>query len=154
MHFREIEQTLRRLRKSRGFSLSVVLTLALGIGATVSVFSIIDAVMLAPLPYQNPSRLFSIFQSKVANDEAGMDAVAPGNFLDFRAQNQSFTDLAAYFGPHFNLTGNSEPRHLSGSAVSPALFSILGAQPMLGRTFLPDEDSYSVPHVVLLSYRL
>jgi len=95
MHFREIEQALRRLRKSRGFSLSVVLTLALGIGATVSVFSIIDAVMLAPLPYLNPSRLFSIFQSKVANDEAGMDAVAPGNFLDFRAQNQTFTDVAS-----------------------------------------------------------
>jgi len=154
MHLREIRQTLRRLHKSRGFSFSVVLTLGLGIGATVSVFSIIDAVMITPLPYQHPSRLFSVFQSKVGNDQAEMDGFAPGNFLDFRAQNQTFTDLAAYFGAHFNLTGNGEPKHLSASAVSPAFFSILGAQPMLGRTFLPGEDSYSAPHVVLLSYRL
>jgi putative ABC transport system permease protein len=132
----------------------VILTLALGIGATVSVFSIIHAVMITPLPYDDPSRLFSVFESKMANDEGEMDGFAPGNFLDLRAQNQTFTDLAAYFGPHFNLTGNGEPRHLRGSAASPGLFAILGAQPMLGRTFLPEEDSYSAPHVVLLSYHL
>jgi len=154
MHLREIQQTLRRLRKSRGFCFSVVLTLGLGIGATVSVFSIIYAVLITSLPYQDPSRLFSVFQSKVANDEEEMDGFAPGNFLDFRAQNRTFTDLAAHCGFHYNLTGKGEPRHLTGVAVSPALFSILGAQPMLGRTFLPDEDSYSAPHVVLLSYRL
>jgi hypothetical protein len=135
MRFSEIRQTLRRLMKSRWFSLSVVLTLALGIGGTVSVFSIIDAVLITPLPYHDPSRLFSVFQSKVANDEDDMEGFAPGNFLDVRAQNQTFSDLSAYFGAHFNLTGNGEPRHLSGSAVSPGLFAILGAQPMLGRTF-------------------
>jgi len=140
--------------KSRWFSLSVVLTLALGIGGTVSVFSIIDAVLITPLPYHDPSRLFSVFQSKVANDEDDMEGFAPGNFLDVRAQNQTFSDLSAYFGAHFNLTGNGEPRHLSGSAVSPGLFAILGAQPMLGRTFLAEEDNYSAPHVVLLSYHL
>jgi putative ABC transport system permease protein len=154
MYFREVRQTLRRLGNNRRFSCSVILTLALGIGATVSVFSIIHAVMITPLPYDDPSRLFSVFESKVGNDEGAMDAVAPGNFLDLRAQNQTFTDLAAYFGPHFNLTGNGEPRHLRGSAASPVLFAILGAQPMLGRTFLSEEDSYSAPHVVLLSYHL
>jgi putative ABC transport system permease protein len=154
MRFSEIRQTLRRLMKSRWFSLSVVLTLALGIGGTVSVFSIIDAVLITPLPYHDPSRLFSVFQSKVANDEDDMEGFAPGNFLDVRAQNQTFSDLSAYFGAHFNLTGNAEPRHLSGSAVSPGLFAILGAQPMLGRTFLAEEDNYSAPHVVLLSYHL
>jgi putative ABC transport system permease protein len=154
MRFSEIRQTLRRLMKSRWFSLSVVLTLALGIGGTVSVFSIIDAVLITPLPYHDPSRLFSVFQSKVANDEDDMEGFAPGNFLDVRAQNQTFSDLSAYFGAHFNLTGNGEPRHLSGSAVSPGLFAILGAQPMLGRTFLAEEDNYSAPHVVLLSYHL
>src|SRR4051794_34443764 len=154
MYLREVRQTIRRLGKNRGFSCSVILTLALGIGATVSVFSIIHAVMITPLPYDDPSRLFSVFESKMANDEGEMDGFAPGNFLDLRAQNQTFTDLAAYFGPHFNLTGNGEPRHLRGSAASPGLFAILGAQPMLGRTFLPEEDSYSAPHVVLLSYHL
>jgi putative ABC transport system permease protein len=154
LHFLELRQTLRRLGRSLGFSSSVVLTLALGIGATVSVFSIIHAVLIAPLPYQDSSRLFSVSQSKLPNDEAEMDGFAPGNFLDFRAQNRTFTDLAAYCGFHYNLTGKGEPRHLAGVAVSPSLFSILGAQPMLGRTFLPDEDSYSSPHVVLLGNRL
>ena len=154
MPFSGIRQTLRRLIKSRGFSVSVVLTLALGIGATASVFSIIDAVLITPLPYSDPSKLFKVFQSRVANDEAEVDQFAPGNFLDFRAQNRTFTDLAAQCGFHYNLTGKGEPRHLSGVAVSPAFFSILGARPILGRTFLPDEDSYAAPHVVVLSEHL
>jgi putative ABC transport system permease protein len=144
MHLREVRQTFHRLGKNRGFSCSVVLTLALGIGATVSVFSIIHAVMITPLPYHDPSRLLSVFESKMSNDEADKDGVAPGNFLDFRAQNQSFTDLAAYFGPHFNLTGHGPPKQLRGGAVTSTFFSILGAQPMMGRTFLPDGGSLFV----------
>ena len=154
MHFNGIRQTLRRLWKSRGFSSSVVLTLGLGIGATVSVFSIIYAVMIRPLPYADPARLFSVSQSKIANDEADMEGFSPANFLDFRQQNHAFTDLAAYCGFNYNLTGNGEPRHLEGVAVSSAFFSILGLQPMLGRAFLPDEDNYSAPHVTLLSHSL
>lgn len=154
MYFSKVRQTLRRLWKNRGFSSSVVLTLGLGIGATVSVFSIIYAVMIRSLPYADPARLAGVFQSKVANDEADLDGFSPANFLDFRQQNHVFTDLAAYCGFHYNLTGSGEPKHLSGAAVSPGLFTILGVQPMLGRTFLPDEDSYSAPHVVLLSHRL
>jgi putative ABC transport system permease protein len=150
----KLRQTFRRLWKNRGFSSSVVLTLGLGIGATVSVFSIIYAVMIRPLPYADPAHLVSVFQSKVANDEADLDGFSPANFLDFRAQNHVFTDLAAYCGFHYNLTGHGEPKHLDGAAVSSGLFAILGVQPMLGRTFLPDEDSYSSPHVVLLSHSL
>jgi putative ABC transport system permease protein len=154
MHLGKFRQTLRRLSKNRGFFSSVVLTLGLGIGATVSVFSIIYAVMIRPLPYADPGQLLSVFQSKVANDEADLDSFSPPNFLDFRAQNHVFTDLAAYCGFHYNLTGHGEPKHLDGAAVSSSLFAILGAQPMLGRTFLPDEDRYSSPHVTLLSHSL
>jgi putative ABC transport system permease protein len=154
MHFSKVRQTLRRLWKSRGFSLSVILTLGLGIGATVAVFSIIYAVMIRPLPYADPARLVGVFQSKIANDEAGVDNFSPANFLDFRQQNRVFTELAASCGFHYNLTGNGEPKHLNGAAVSSSLFTILGVQPMLGRTFLPDEDSYSSPHVALLSHHL
>lgn len=154
MHFSEIRQTLRRLWKNRGFSSSVVLTLGLGIGATVSVFSIIYAVMIRPLPYADPAHLFGVFQSRVANDEAGQDAFSPANFLDFRERSHVFTGLAAYCGFNYNLTGNGEPKRLEGVAVSSDFFTILGIQPMLGRTFLPDEDSYSSPHVVLLSHHL
>jgi putative ABC transport system permease protein len=154
MHLGKFRQTLRCLSKNRGFSSSVVLTLGLGIGATVSVFSIIYAVMIRPLPYADPGQLISVFQSKMASDEADLDGFSPANFLDFRAQNHVFTDLAAYCGFHYNLTGHGEPKHLDGAAVSPSLFAILGAQPMLGRTFLPDEDSYSSPHIALLSHSL
>ena len=154
MHFSEIRQTLRRLWKNRGFSSSVVLTLGLGIGATVSVFSIIYAVMIRPLPYADPAHLFGVFQSRVANDEASQDAFSPANFLDFRERSHVFTGLAAYCGFNYNLTGNGEPKRLEGVAVSSDFFTILGIQPMLGRTFLPDEDSYSSPHVVLLSHHL
>ena len=150
----EFQQTLRRLWKNRGFSSSVILTLGLGIGATVSVFSIIYAVMIRPLPYSDPARLVSVFQSKIANDETDLDGFSPARFLDFRQQSHAFTDLAAYCDFHYYLTGNGEPKHLEGGATSPALFAILGVRPMLGRTFLPSEDSYSSPHVVLLSHRL
>ena len=85
----EVRQTLRRLWKNRGFSLSVVLTLGLGIGATVSVFSIIYSVMIRPLPYNAPARLVSVYQSKIANDEADIDGLSPANFLDFRERNRS-----------------------------------------------------------------
>jgi len=132
----------------------VVLTLSLGIGATVSVFSIIDAVLIRPLPYPNPSQLFRVFQSKAPNDESQIDNVSPANFLDFREQNRSFTDFAASCGFNYNLTANGEPKHLRGVAVSAGLFDILGVRPALGRSFLPAEDSYSSPHVVLLSNTL
>jgi putative ABC transport system permease protein len=154
MCYGKVRQTLRRLWKNRWFSSSVVLTLGLGIGATVSVFSIIYAVLIRPLTYADPAHLVGVFQSKIANDEADLDSFSPANFLDFRERNHVFTDLAAYCGFHYNLTGKGEPRHLNGAAVSSGLFTMLGVQPMLGRAFLPDEDSYSSPHVVLLSHRL
>ena len=132
----------------------MVLTLGLGIGATVSVFSIIYQVMIRPLPYNDPARLVSVYQSKIANDEADSDTLSPANFLDFRERNRSFTDLAAECGFHYNLTGNGEPEQLSGSAISASLFSILGAQPAIGRNFLSSEDRYSSPHVVILSDQL
>jgi putative ABC transport system permease protein len=154
MYRSKVRQTLRRLWKNRGFSASVVLTLGLGIGASVSVFSIIYAVLIRPLPYADPARLVGVFQSKIANDEADLGDFSPANFLDFRERNHVFSDLAASCGFHYNLTGSGEPTQLEGAAVSPRLFAILGVQPMLGRTFLPDEDRYSSPHVVLLSHRL
>jgi putative ABC transport system permease protein len=150
----KVRQTVRRLWRNRGFSSSIILTLGLGIGATVSVFSIIYLVMIQPLPYPDSAHLLSVFQSKTGNDEADVEGFSPANFLDFRERNHVFTDLAAYCGFNYNLTGNGEPRHLEGVAVSSAFFSILGIQPMLGRTFLPGEDSFSSPHVVLLSHHL
>jgi putative ABC transport system permease protein len=84
MYCSKVRQTIRRLSKNRGFSASVALTLGLGIGATVSVFSIIHAVLIRPLPYADPVHLVSVFQSRIANDEATVSDFSPANFLDFR----------------------------------------------------------------------
>ncbi len=154
MPLNQIQQTFRKLWSNRGFSSSVVLTLGLGMGATVTVFSIVYAVLIRPLPYLKPADLFSVFQSKTPNDDATRAGLSPANFTDFRRQNRAFTDLAAYCGFHYTLTGNREPEMLNGTAVSSGLFDILGVHPVIGRNFLPQEDSYSAEHAVILSHRV
>jgi putative ABC transport system permease protein len=146
--------TLRNLWKHRTFSGSVILTLALGMGGTISVFSVIYAVLIRPLPYANPQELVRVFQSKLPNDEADQDNFSPANFLDFREKNLSFSDLAASCGFHYNLFTEAEPEQVEGMAVSASFFDVLGIHPVLGRSFLPNEDSYSSPRVVVLSHRL
>lgn len=150
-HFR---QTIRNLWKHRLFSASVTITLALGIAGTVSVFSIIYKVLLQPLPYPVPEQLVSVFQSTLPNDEADQINIAPATFTDFREKNASFTDMAAYCGFHYNLISAGEPEQVEGVAVSAGFFDILGIHPFLGRNFLPTEDDYSSPRVVILTYRL
>jgi putative ABC transport system permease protein len=151
MSLSHLRQTFRNLWTHRAFSASVAITLALGIGGTVSVFSIIYAVLLRPLPYASPQELVSVFQSKLPNDEADQTNVSPANFLDFREKNLAFTDLAAYCGFHYNLITRAEPEQVEGAAVSASFFDILGVRPALGRNFLPNEDSFSSPRVVILS---
>src|SRR5437879_13445136 len=125
MSLEHLRQTFRNLWKHRAFSASVTATLALGIGGTVSVFSIIYAVLLRPLPYANPQELVSVFQSKLPNDEADQANFSPANFLDFREKNLAFTDLAAYCGFHYNLITRAEPEQVEGAAVSASFFDIL-----------------------------
>jgi putative ABC transport system permease protein len=152
--FARLRQTLRTLWAQKGFSVAVVIILALGIGGAVSVFSIIYAVLIRPLPYANPQQLVSVFQSKLPNDEADQSNFSPANFVDFREMSLSFTDMAAYCGFHYNLMTGSEPEQVEGAAVSASFFNILGVWPSLGRNFLPSEDRYSSPRVVILSDRL
>ena len=146
--------TLRRLANNLGFSLPVILMLSLSIGATVSVFSIVYAVLIKPLPYGDPSRLVAVFESKTPNDEATVDHAAPGNFTDWREQNRVFSGLAASCGFTYNLTGMGEPEHLNGMAISANYFSVLQVKPLLGRDFFPQEDSFSAQHVAILSHDL
>lgn len=154
MSLSHLRQTLRNLWAHKAFSASVAITLALGIGGTVSVFSIIYAVILRPLPYANPQELVSVFQSKLPNDEADETTFSPANFVDFREENLALTDLAAYCAFHYNLIARGEPEQVEGAAVSASFFDILGVHPALGRNFLPTEDNYSSPRVVILSNRL
>jgi predicted permease len=147
----DLRYATRHLRKSLGFTAVVVVTLALGIGANTAVFSVIDAVMLRPLPYYQPERLVSAdsFYSRVS----GYGALSYPDFLDWRSQNHTLSHLVSYHDIGFTLTGLDRPIHIEGQAVSADLLPALGVSPELGRGFLQEEEK-SGTQVVLLSHAL
>jgi putative ABC transport system permease protein len=151
----DLRYGLRVLRRNPGFAATTILTLALGIGATTAIFSIVDAVVFKPLPFPNAGRLVRI-QSLIAASGNGGVASYP-DFLDWRARSRVFDSMAVFRTSDFNLIGRSEPLHLQGAVVSAQLFSMLGVTPALGRSFLPAEDNpaaESETDPVILSYGL
>jgi predicted permease len=144
---------LRVLRRSPGLTLAVLLTLALAIGATSAIFSVVDAVVLRSLPYQDPDRIAVILGRF---DRAGFPRVpvSPNELIVYRAQSHSFEGIAAYATVEANLTGVDAPAHLSKAWVTPNLFSVLGVKASLGRTFLEGEDRADTAHVALLGHAL
>lgn len=147
----DMRVSFRSLAKRPGFALLVVLTLALGIGAPVAIFSLVSGVMLRPLPYEDPDRVVLLWERPPGRERF---AVSPANFLDWREQNQVFEDMAATMRATVNLTGSGEPERLLAHRVSASFFPILGLQPALGRTFLPEEDQPDGERVVILSHGL
>jgi predicted permease len=150
----------RALRRDFGFAAFVILTIGLGIGASTTVFSVVRAVLLRPLPFADSNRLVWIANTDVDSEGLTGQTVPVGHFLDLRRQNQSFSDVAAY-SPFYRsgdnkLTGDAEPVRLTSVAVSDTFFSILGVKPLLGKTFTPADCQFNwnAPKVVLLSYRL
>jgi predicted permease len=141
----------RMLRKSPAFTAVAVLTLALGIGANTAIFSYINAWMIKPLPYPQPDRLmlFQPHDKKKGWTREGLTSTA--SFLDFQQQNTSFEQIALWTGWNFNLTGDGAPALVEGGRVSWNYFEALGAKPMVGRTFTPDEDHLRAAHVAILS---
>lgn len=130
---------VRVLLKQPGFTLIAVITLALGIGANTAIFSIVNAVLLRPLPYAEPERLVAIWETGNRNP-AGKSAVAYPNFFDWRTHSTSFERMAAYYTNSVTLTGVATPVNLRCAVVSAELFALLGAKPQQGRLFLPEED--------------
>jgi len=145
----DLRYGLRMLAKNPGFTLVAVLTLALGIGGTVVVFSLLDAVLLRPLPYPQPDRLFRLFPLE-GKRKSSMEASSYPDFRDWQRQSRTFESMAAYEELPFNLTGTAEPERLDGSAITPGFFATLGIRPVLGREFTGDDDE----HVAMLSYPL
>ncbi|HEV2118260.1 MAG TPA: ABC transporter permease, partial [Terriglobales bacterium] len=150
----EFIYSLRMLRKTPGVSLLVVFTLALGMGATTAVFSVIYAVLLKPLPYPDSGHIVALYEIKTAHDEASQSDVAPGNFLDWREQNRSFSAIAGFAGFHYILTGDGAPQHLWGGAVSAGWWKVFGVRPEIGRVFTAEEDRPNAPQVAVLTDRL
>jgi putative ABC transport system permease protein len=140
---------VRMLLKHPDFTLIAALTLAVGIGANTSIFSIVNAVLLRPFPYQAPERLVIVQEG----ESGGGFSPSYPNFVDWRAQNTAFASIAAVRqNESFNLTGAGEPERLQGQLVSAEFFSMLGIKPLVGRDFLPEEDRAGATPAVILSY--
>src|SRR3954468_11551659 len=150
---RDAVLALRTLRHRPAFAILAVITIALGVAATVTSFSVLYAAFWAPLPYPHSQELVVLSES---NTKEGVlsGAVSAANFYDWKAQSQCFSAIAAYSNWAFNLTGTEQPERINGAIVSPEFFAALGAQPLQGRTFRPDEDEAGKSDVAVLSDRL
>src|SRR5579872_5152809 len=144
----DVRYGFRMLRKNPGFTAIALLTLALGIGANTAVFSIVNGVLLNPLPFPDADKLVSLFESK-PNFQEG--SISYPNFLDWQRENHAFTAIAAYRPDSFSLTGAGQPEQVQGKMVSADFFSVLGVNPLMGRTFTAQEDQLGAGRVVLVS---
>lgn len=142
---------LRLLRKSPGFTTVTVLTLALGIGANTALFSVVDCLLLRPLPYQDPDRLVVVWEKP---PQGRRNSVSAANFLDWRDQNRVFDHLVAVNFSSFNVSTKGMPERIRGMRVSADLFDMLGTKPLLGRGFVAEEDRPGAGRVVVLSHAL
>jgi predicted permease len=147
----DVRYGLRMLAKNPGFTAVALLALALGIGANTAIFSVVNGVLLRPLPYPEPERLMMIWER---TKEFGRSSIAYPNYLDWRRDQRSFTDIAAFRDDDFNFTGSGQPEHLNGAYVTANLLRVLGVNPLLGRNFLAQEDREGVAGAVILSYNL
>ncbi|MFL6275047.1 MAG: ABC transporter permease [Blastocatellia bacterium] len=149
--WQDLRYGARALAKKRGFTVVAILSLAIGIGANSAIFSVTNALLLRPLPYKDADRLVILW-----NRSPGLNVVqdwfSPGQYLDIKAENHVFEQVAATLGGSYNFTGRGTLEHVEGARVSSSLFPLFGAQPLLGRAFLPEEDEKGKPLTVILSH--
>jgi len=149
---KDLRYGLRMLIKKPGFAIVVLITLAVGIGANTAIFSVVNGVLLRPLPFGDPDRLIWIWGRFSLGNQA---SVSPPDFLDYRAQNHSFERLAAMFPfASFNITGDGEPERVAGARVTADFFQTLGVAPIEGRDFVPEEEQPGNNRVALISRSL
>ena len=145
----DVRYGIRMLLKNLSFTIVAVIALALGIGANAAIFSVVNAVLLRPLPYEDPGRLMVLRENKLP--QFPEFSVSPGNFLDWQKQNTTFEKVEAVNGSAFNLVIEGEPERLPGARITAGMFEMLGARAAQGRTFLDEEDQPGHNNVVLLS---
>jgi len=147
----DLRFSLRMLLKKPGFTLVVVLALALGIGANTAIFSVVNTILLRPLPYKNSDRLIWLRETNPSAD-IKEETLSPPNYLDWKTQSQSFEDMGAFASTRVTLTsGSGEPERINASYVADGFFSVLGAEAQIGRTFTPEEDKPGNARVIILS---
>ncbi|HEY9230592.1 MAG TPA: ABC transporter permease, partial [Blastocatellia bacterium] len=149
----DLRFAFRTLLKKPGFTFVLVLALALGIGANTAIFSVVNAVLLRPLPYKQAERLVWIWGTNPRNDIEHETASAP-DYHDWKAQGQSFEEMGAFVNTRLTLTGSGEPERYNAAYVTDGFFEVLGVPAAIGRTFTPDEDKPNASRVILLSHGL
>jgi putative ABC transport system permease protein len=151
--WQDLRYGMRLLAKQPGFTAIALITLALGIGANTAIFSLVNAVLLRPLPFPDSERLVTVWEdASVIGFPRG--EAAPANYVDWKAQQSVFEDMAALSWRSLSLTGDGEPERVSAYGVTSNLFPLLGVQPALGRNFLPEEESPGASNVAILSHAL
>ena len=148
----DVRYAFRTLRKSPGFTIVAVLTLALGIGANAAIFSVVQGVLLAPLPYSEPESLVLVWQNNLTLKHIISDSYP--DFLDWQRNARSFQQMAAFDWQERDLTSPGTPEHLNGKVISSGFFETLGVEAILGREFSPQEDKHDAAPVVMISNRL
>lgn len=149
----DLRYGIRMLLKCPGFTAVAVITLALGIGANTAIFSVVNAVVLRPLPYPEPNQIVRLWEY-FGQDATRRTHISAGEFVDYRERNRSFQGVAAFILASASLTGVGDPERLSAAVTSVSFFPILGVQPILGRTFLPEEEQLGRNNAVVLSFGL
>jgi putative ABC transport system permease protein len=145
-----LRYTLRQLRKSLGFTITAVLTLALGIGANTAIFTVVYATLLAPMPYPKPDQLVMVW-SKIKD---GRNGIAAQDFVDWKNRNVVFQDVNAFTGAAFNLATKDQPEYIQGQFTTPGMYRMMGTKFLFGRDFLPEEGTLGREHEVILMNKL
>jgi putative ABC transport system permease protein len=147
----DVRYALRQLLRSPGFAITAILLITIGIGANAAIFTLVDFVLVRPLPFPEPERLIKVWEK---HPGYSMMELSPANYRDLKAANTSFAALAAYNGNSMNLVGQGEPQRIEGASVTGNLFSTLGRPALIGRYFSEDDDKAGAPGTVVLSYAL
>ena len=150
----DLNYAFRVLRKNPGFALGAIIVLALGIGANSAIFSVVNAVLLRPLPYTDAERIAMVYHVPPQKSFPGMKifAVSPANYLDWKSQSSAFDAMSIFHGTTMTVTGKDQPEAMPGIVVSSEFFQVFSAAPLMGRSFTPEEDADGHGHVVVLSY--
>lgn len=152
--WQDLRYGARKLIKTPGLTLVAVIALTLGIGANTALFSVVNAVLLRSLPYSDGERLAMVWENRRSGNVNPQNVINLGNFFDWKAQNNVFTDMAAFYDSNENLTSDGEPEEIPGQIATTNLFSVLGVNAFQGRTFLPDDGKPGEPNVVVIGYDL
>src|SRR5215510_3852948 len=150
---KDLRYAIRGLRKNPGFTIAAVITLAVGIGATTAVFSVLNAVLIKPLPYFEPERLVGVWHSAVFQGTTVSNFnLSPPMYVTYQEQNQKFQDFGVWSGGAANVTGLGDPEQVRSLVVTYGVLPALGVKPALGRWFSKDDDTPGTPETVILTY--